>query len=344
MLGLIVQFGQSSGLQSAVARIRPDRFTLAMVGTLAAATMLPARGEFVGAVDVLGRLSVFLLFFLHGANLSSRTMLGSLVHWRFHGLVLASTFLVFPLLGLLLAPVGEVLLDNSLYAGLLFLCCLPSTVQSSIAFTSIARGNVSAAVCTASVSNLLGVFITPLLVALLLSRHSEISFASSGPIFTTILLPFVLGQVVRRWIGEWLARRKKILSLVDRGSVLIMVYAAFGKAVTSGIWNTVTLNQLGIVLLLCCLLLAGVAAFTHYGAGLLRLTGPDKPALMFCGSMKSLVTGVPMAVILFPAETAGAIVLPLMIFHQLQLLVFAWISRSYQRRDHFEAQPDARVS
>lgn len=311
---------------------------LAMVVTLLTATLLPARGQFVDVVDIVGRLSVVLLFFLHGANLSPRRTLESLGHWRFHGLVFGTTFVFFPLLGLLLAPVGRAMLDGSLYAGLLFLCCLPSTVQSSIAFTSIARGNVSAAVCAASASNLLGVFITPALVGLLLSRHSELSFAHSGSIFTTILLPFILGQLLRPWVGEWLAQRKRILFVVDRGSVLIMVYAAFGKAVTSGLWNTVTFRQLLFVLLLCMVVLGCAMMFTGFGSRLAHLSEEDRPAVLFCGSMKSLVTGIPMAVILFPPATAGAIVLPLMIYHQLQLLVCTWVSRSYQRRGAKKAQ------
>jgi len=305
---------------------------LAMIVTLAIASLAPARGGFVSFVDVLGTVSVFLLFFLHGANLATRTMLESLAHWRFHALVLAGTFLVFPALGLLLAPVSKTILDQSLYAGLLFLCCLPSTVQSSIAFTSIARGNVPAAVCTASASNLLGVFITPFLVGLLLARHSEISFASLGPISATIVLPFLLGQISRRWTSDFIARHKSVLFFVDRGSVLVMVYAAFGKAVTSGIWNTVTPAQLALVLVLCCVLLGCVVAYTLAAGRIVSLSAPDRVALMFCGSMKSLVTGVPMAIILFPAATAGFIVLPLMIFHQLQLLVFAMLSRSLGSR------------
>ena len=288
-------------------------------------------------VDVVGTASVVLLFLLHGANLPTRMMLESLGNWRFHALVLAGTFLVFPALGLLLGPLSGTFLEPSLYSGLLFLCCLPSTVQSSIAFTSIARGNVPAAVCTASASNLLGVFITPFLVGVLLARQSEISFASLGPIFGTIVAPFLLGQFSRRWTSGFIARNKGALFLVDRGSVLIMVYAAFGKAVTSGIWTTVTLTQFALVLVLCCVLLAAIAAYALASGRLLGLSAPDRRALLFCGSMKSLVTGVPMAVILFPAATAGFIVLPLMLFHQLQLLVFAMVARRLGERPALEA-------
>lgn len=312
--------------------MKPDKFTMAMVVALLAATFLPARGDATGIVDTVGLCAIFLLFFLHGANLSSRAMIEGLGHWRFHGLVLAMTYAVFPLIGVAAAFGGSYLLEGPLSVGLLFLCCLPSTVQSSIAYTSIARGNMPAAVCAASASNMIGVFVTPALVGLLLARHTEISFESLQPIFTIILLPFILGQVLRSWIGDWVARHRSVLSLVDRGSILIMVYAAFGKAVTNGIWSSVTIQQLGLVVLFCFVILILVMALTNFGARAIKLSEADRPAAIFCGSMKSLVTGVPMAVILFPPQIAGAVVLPLMIYHQLQLLVCAWVARRFQMR------------
>jgi len=324
--------------------IKPDRFTLTMMVTLALATFFPARDVVADVVQEAGLALVFLLFFLHGGNLSPRSILGSLGHWRFHTLVLAATYLLFPTIGLLFAPFGHMALDSSLYTGVLFLCCLPSTVQSSVAFTSMARGNIPAAVCAASVSNLLGVFITPLLVSLLLARHGAISFASAGPVFTTILLPFMLGQLARPWIGGWLAGRRRLLAFTDRGSILLMVYAAFGQAATRGLWGALDMQQLGILVLVCLVVLACALSFTLAGARLARLPEADRSAVALCGSMKSLVTGVPMAMILFPSETAAAIVLPLMIFHQIQLLVCAWLARSWGRKAEAGARPPLVVS
>lgn len=325
-----------------LSRLRLDGFTWAMILTLLTATLFPARGAMVDEVDLLGRCAVILLFFLHGANLPARESIASLANWRVHGLVLTITFVLFPLVGLFIGLIERGLLDGPLYVGLLFLCCLPSTVQSSIAFTSIARGNVAAAVCAASASNLLGVVATPLLVSLLLARHGAISWDSSTPIFTTILLPFLVGQLLRPIIGSWLARQKRYLFLVDRGAILIMVYAAFSKAVVGGLWSAISPQQLVLVLVTCGVLLAIALAATSYGAALAKVEERDKSAVVFCGSMKSLVTGVPMAVILFPPETAGAIVIPLMIFHQLQLIVCAWLARRRQRQ--IAADSDAGVA
>lgn len=311
---------------------KPDRFTLMLVGTVALASLLPARGGFVPVVDVIGRAAVILLFFLHGANLSSEAVRNALGQWKLQLMVLASTFALFPLAGLALAPLGGRVIEPTLYTGILFLCCLPSTVQSSIALTSIARGNVPAAVCAAAASNLAGIALTPLLTGLLLASQSAVSLDAVWSIVGTILLPFAAGQLLHGRIGGWLRARKPLFSVVDRGAVLIMVYAAFGKAVVGGIWQTVSAVDLAIVLLACLGLLGIVVAALRGAARLARLDRADEAALVFCGSVKSLVTGVPMASVLFPAAAAGAIVLPLMIFHQVQLIACAVLARAYERR------------
>jgi sodium/bile acid cotransporter 7 len=309
-----------------------DKFTLMLIGTVALASLLPARGGFVPVVDIIGRVSIILLFFLHGANLPTETVKGALAQWKLQLLILASTFALFPIIGLALSPLSGWAIDPTLYTGLLFLCCLPSTVQSSIALTSIARGNIPAAICAASASNLFGILLTPLLTGLLLASQSAISFEAVWSIVGTILLPFAAGQLLHKRIGGWLKARKPIFSLVDRGSVLIMVYAAFGKAVVGGIWYTVSVGDLAI-LVLFLLVILGLVVLALLGASrLARLSRPDEAALVFCGSVKSLITGVPMASVLFPAATVGAIVLPLMMFHQIQLISCAFLARAYERR------------
>lgn len=312
------------------AALTPDVFTLALVGTVALASFFPAKGDFVPATDIVGRCSIILLFFLHGANLSRKSVVAGIRDWRLHLIVFASTFVLFPVIGLAFSPLSGTLIDGSLYAGLLFLCCLPSTVQSSIAFTSIARGNVPAAVCSASLSNLSGVFITPLLAGLLLSRHSAVSFDSWTSIVGSILAPFLVGQLVQTRVGPFLARHKSIVGIVDRGSVLIMVYAAFGKAMNNGVWNMISPDQLAILVGICFVVLLIVMFTMRAVSRYFNLSLADEATVVFCGSKKSLITGVPMASILFPAASVGAVVLPLMIFHQIQLIVCAFVARGYR--------------
>ncbi|HWJ69079.1 MAG TPA: bile acid:sodium symporter family protein [Sphingobium sp.] len=315
-----------------LAMFMPDYFTLALVGTVVLASLLPARGAFVPMVDLIGHGSIILLFFLHGANLPREAVMRSFGEWKLHSTVLSSTFILFPLIGIALAPLSGRVIDPSLYVGILFLCCLPSTVQSSIAFTSIAHGNVPAAICAASASNLLGIVVTPLLTGLLLASQSAISLEAIWSIVGTILLPFAAGQMLHGRLSNWLARRKPVLKFVDRGSVLIMVYAAFGNAVTHGIWQTISVGELGLLILLSLAILGLVILILRSVSRRLGFSAADEAAVIFCGSKKSLITGVPMASILFPASAVGAIILPLMTFHQIQLIVCAFIARSYERR------------
>jgi sodium/bile acid cotransporter 7 len=188
---------------------------------------------------------IFALFFLHGAKLQRDAVIEGLLHWRLHLTVLLASFALFPLLGLATNPLADLLAPGAAFgAGLLYLCCLPSTVQSSIAFISLARGNVAAAICAASASNLLGIFITPLLVGVLLSTQGAVSLSAIGTLVTQLLLPFVLGQALQTRVGGWVAANKAWLAVVDRGAILLMVYSAFSAAVLGGIWSRVSAPQL----------------------------------------------------------------------------------------------------
>jgi sodium/bile acid cotransporter 7 len=306
-----------------------EPFILTLVGTMLLASLLPPRGCWADIFALAANAGIVLLFFLHGARLSRDAILAGARNWRLHLAVFASTYALFPLLGLGLASLP--VLDPSLAAGLLFLCLLPSTIQSSIAFTSIARGNVAAAVCSASFSNLAGIVVTPMLVALLMhgggGAQAAVSPASIRTILVQLLLPFALGHAMRPLIGAWVSRHKKLVSLVDRGSILLVVYTAFGAAVVDGLWHRVSAPDLLWLLAVCTLLLAIVLAATWGAARAMRLSREDAVVLLFCGSKKSLASGVPMAGVLFPAAQVGLLILPLMLFHQIQLIACAIIAR-----------------
>jgi solute carrier family 10 (sodium/bile acid cotransporter), member 7 len=315
-------------------RFLPDRFTLCLVATVIIASLLPCRGVAAQVFNGLTDLAIALLFFLHGAKLSREAVVSGLTHWRLHLTVLASTFLLFPLLGWLLKPVLLPLVTPSLYVGILFLCTLPSTVQSSIAFTSIARGNVSAAVCSASASSLLGIVITPLLTGLVLQAHGQggMSWRAVGEIVLQLFVPFVAGQIAQRWIGGWVQSHRPLVGLVDQGSILLVVYTAFSAAVLQGLWKQLPLTVLGGVLIVNAVLLACALLITRYGSRSLGFDREDEITIVFCGSKKSLASGVPMANVLFPAHAIGMIVLPLMLFHQMQLMTCAVLARRYAER------------
>ncbi|NBM18013.1 bile acid:sodium symporter family protein [Streptomyces sp. GC420] len=308
-----------------------DPYILALAATVALAALLPARGV---AADFAGGAStgaVALLFFLYGARLSTREALEGLGHWRLHLTVLAFTFAVFPLFGLAARGLVPHILTPELHNGLLFLCLVPSTIQSSIALTSIARGNVPASICAGSFSSLAGIVLTPLLAALLIGGAAGgLDAGSLLDIVLQLLVPFLAGQLLRRWIGGLLTRHRTILGLVDRGSILLVVYTAFSRGVVAGVWDEVSPGRLAALLGVEGVLLAAVLALTWYGPKRLGFGRADRVAIQFAGSTKSLAAGLPMASVLFGAEASLA-VLPLMLFHQMQLMVAAVIARRRSR-------------
>jgi sodium/bile acid cotransporter 7 len=277
--------------------------------------------------------AVAALFFLYGARLAPEAIWNGLSNWRLQALVFASTYVLFPLIGIAVSFAVRGHLPQDVVTGLLFLCLLPSTVQSSIAFTSIARGNVPAALCSASLSNMLGVVLTPILVSQLLpAATGGFSLKALEDIALQILLPFVAGQVVRPWIAGWLKRHPVLTSVVDRGSVLVVVYAAFSAGMVAGIWQQMSVPGLAAILGISLAVLALVILATTLASRALSFPIEDEIAVVFCGSKKSMAGGIPMATILFPGHAVGLIVLPLMLFHQAQLFVCATMARRYARR------------
>jgi solute carrier family 10 (sodium/bile acid cotransporter), member 7 len=317
---------------SILSRFRPDEFTAAMLATVTLALLLPCHGTAAGFFEGLTAVAIALLFFLQGARLSRAAIIAGALHWRLHLVVFAATFVLFPIVGLALRPLSGTLLPPPLYLGLLFLCTLPSTVQASVAFTSIAGGNVAAALCSASASSVFGMFLTPLLAGPVLGAHGAFSLNALRSIGLEMLLPFVAGQLLQPWIGSRVQARRRVLGGVDRGAVLLVVYTVFSGATLSGIWHQLPLGPLMVLFAAAGSLLALMLAITALAARGLGFSREDEIAIMFCGSKKSLVTGIPMANLLFAGQALGLIVLPLMIFHQVQLMACAALARYYASR------------
>ncbi|MCA0251620.1 MAG: bile acid:sodium symporter [Actinobacteria bacterium] len=308
-----------------------DRFLLAILVAAVVGTVLPVTGVGVGIVDGATTGAIALLFFLYGARLSPAETLAGLKHWRLHVTILAFTYLMFPLLGLGIAAVAGAWLSPALLTGLVYLTLVPSTVQSSIAFTSIARGNVAGAVVSASASNILGVFLTPALCWLLLAGRVEFTTSAIIDILLQLLLPFVLGQLSRPWTARFVASHPG-LKLVDRGSIVLVVYGAFAAGQREGMWSQVSAAEIAILIGICLALLALVLAVTWWLARRLGFSTQDAIAIQFCGTKKSLASGLPMAAVLFAGAPIGLLMLPLMVFHQAQLMACASLAERYARR------------
>jgi sodium/bile acid cotransporter 7 len=323
-------------------RLRPDGFLLAIVTSAVLASFFPARGLGMTLLHGASTVAIFLLFFLYGARIAPREALRGLAHWRLHLTILAFTFLLFPLIGLALRPLSGTWLSPQLYSGLLYLCLVPSTVQSSIAFTSIARGNVPGAIVSASASNLLGVFVTPALVVLVMAgANGRVGLGQIGDIVVQLLLPFVLGQVSQRWTAGFVKAHNAPLKLVDRGVVVLVVYTAFSQGMSEHMWSQVNGPQLVVLVAVCLALLALMLVVTWYVPKRMGFSREDNIAIQFCGTKKSLATGLPMAQVLFAGTGVGLLVLPLMIFHQAQLMTCSVLAQRYARAEERAGEPSS---
>ena len=319
-----------------------DNFTLILITVVIMATALPAKGDGATIFEWITTFAIALLFFMHGAKLSRQAIIEGIMHWRLHLLVFLFTFAAFPLIGLVIKPIILPLLGLPLTIGMLYLCALPGTVQSAIAFTSIAKGNVPAAVCSASASSLIGIVITPLLLSFLLE---ETNIGTKGmaqaivDISLKLLLPFIIGHLSRPWTAHFIIRNSSWLKNVDQGSILLVVYTAFSASVVGGLWQAVPPVALCLLFLVCLVLLVFVLWLSKFLAQSLGFNHQDEITIVFCASKKSLATGVPMAQVLFGSAMLGPALLPIMIFHQLQLMACSILANQYAKKATAEKTP-----
>lgn len=309
-----------------------DPFLTALIGAVLLATVLPCKGNATRVLEYVTDACIMVMFFMQGIKLERRAIVHNMRNWKLQGLVLACTFLLFPLLGITLHTLAPGLLDSTTWLGVLFLCCLPSTVQSSIALTSLANGNVAASICAATLSNIVGIFVTPALVSGVLHTQGVWSAQAITDIAVQLLLPFVAGQLLQPVLHKWAHRNKKILSITDRSSILLVVYTAFSHAVVEGIWSKFDFKSIAALIATDAGLLLLVLLITLFLGKACRFPTPDEVSLILCGSKKSLASGVPMANVLFPASVAGFIILPLILYHQIQLFVCTLIARHYHAK------------
>lgn len=314
--------------------LRIDPFLVGLVATVALASVAPCAGPFATVMAYVTDVGIALLFFLHGARLSPKAIIDGIGAWKIHLLSLAVTFVFFPVMGAVIGFAGHGWINPVISQGLLFLCLLPSTVQSSIAFTAIAKGNVPAAVCSASASNVVGIFLTPVLAGVFLKTGSTGGFTLQGlgAIVLQLFVPFAAGHLSRPLTAAFVERHKPLLGNVDRGTILLVVYTAFSAAVIEGLWQRYSVTDLSLTLMLDAVMLAFALLFSRWAARLSGLSRADETVVVFCGSKKSLASGVPMAGVLFSPALLGPMILPLMLFHQMQLMVCAVLAQRWAKR------------
>ena len=332
-------------------RWRPDGFLVGLVAAMALAWFFPGPGASGGWLypEVLTNLGVALIFFLHGLALAPAKLRAGALRWPVHLVVQVATFGAFPLLGLLLLRLSGTTLAPDLRMGFFYLCALPSTVSSSVAMTAAARGNVAVAIFNATLSSLLGVVLTPLWIGWMLrgGPGSDVSAPPLGHVLLNLViwlvLPLVVGQLLRPWLGAWAGRNKAGINRVDRGTILLLVYTSFCDSVARGVWTNQGTSAVVATLVGSCLILAIMLGAMILVCRLLGLPPEDRTAAIFCGSKKTLASGVPMAHLIFGSSAElGLILLPIMVYHPIQLVVCGILAARWGREaDAATASADA---
>ena len=315
-----------------------DWFLKGMLVAVGLAFLWPAPGAYGGFLhpELLNKFGIALIFFLNGLGLSLMALRDGALRWQVHLLIQTSTFLIFPLLGWGLIKLTGGWMSVDLQTGFFYLCALPSTVSSSVALTVAARGNVPVAVFNATLSSLIGVVLTPLWMAWILG-HSGAGFAVAPVILDLLLwlvLPLALGQLARPLLSAWASRHKDRIQIVDRLTILTLVYTSFSDSVQQGIWSHYGPIVLVETIVGTSVLFFMVLLLTRALSNLLGLSTEDRIAAIFCGSKKTLASGVPMAHLIFGANPAlGLILMPIMIYHPLQLAVGGVMAQRWANRE-----------
>jgi len=320
----------------ALRRMAKDWFLVGMIGAVILATLFPWVGKTGGAIraDKLADWGVFAVFLLHGLGLSTERMWAGMSRWKLHLTVQLLTFVYFPLLWLALKALFGNMIPEALLLGFYYLCALPSTISSSVAMTGVGKGNVPGAIFNATLSSLLGVFLTPLLISFVTGASGQGVPLGQAilKISMLLLLPFLIGQTLRPFIGRWFDRHKKTINPFDKCVILLLVFSSFCDSVASGLWTNYGVGMLALTFLGAALILGLTLLTTTQLAARLGFSPEDRVAAVMCGSKKTLASGVPMAKMLFGAHPAlGVIVLPIMFYHQLQLFACSILAEHYAK-------------
>ncbi|MBY8285766.1 bile acid:sodium symporter family protein [Vibrio fluvialis] len=320
-----------------LAKLKKEWFLVGMVVAIALATVTSEFGRSGGVIhlDQLTGIGIAIVFFLHGLGLSPRAIKAGLTNWRLHVYIQMATFVVYPILWVIFGEAFLAYMPSALAFGFCYLLVLPSTISSSVAMTSVGKGNVPGAIFNASLSSILGVFITPLLIQLFMGFEGvQLDLLDSViSISKLLLLPMIAGQIMRPYLVAWVDRHKAVVNKVDKYVILLIVYNAFCDSVVNGIWSEFSVGLLATSIVICTVILLVMVHLIQWGARRTKFTLPDEVAAVFCGTKKTLAAGIPMAKVIFGADPSlGMILLPIMLYHPIQIFYCAVLANRYARQ------------
>lgn len=322
---------------SVIEKLKKEWFLVGMVVAILLATVTSGLGKSGGVIhlDLLTGIGVAIVFFLHGLGLSPQAIKAGMTNWRLHLYIQTATFVAYPLLWVIFGEAFMAYMPAALAFGFCYLLVLPSTISSSVAMTSVGKGNVPGAIFNASLSSIIGVFITPFLIQLFMGVEGvELDLmASVISIAKLLLLPMVVGQILRPYLIEWTTRHKSMVGKVDKYVILLIVYNAFCDSVENGIWSEFSIGLLAASVAICLVVLLFMVHFIQWGARRVSFDLPDEVAAVFCGTKKTLAAGIPMAKVIFGTDpNLGMILLPIMLYHPIQIFYCAVLANRYARQ------------
>lgn len=325
-----------------LAWVKKEWFLTGMLLAVLLGALFPELGRRNGLLhlETVTQWGIALIFFLHGASLSPQAIRAGFGHLRLHLITQTGTWVLYPLLWLAFGSLFLAHLPQPLAFGFCYLLVLPSTISSSVALTAVAKGNVPAAIFNASLSSLLGVVFTPLLIQYFLSVSGiEIDIRPTLiAIIQLLVLPMLLGQLLRARLIPLLNAHKGVVSKVDKHVILLIVFNAFADSVANGIWRSFSITTLGVAFIICCLILLFITQLLTRISQLFHFSQPDEVVLVFCGTKKTLAAGVPMAQVIFDGNPhLGMILVPIMLYHPSQIFYCTLLANRYLSRSKSSA-------
>lgn len=330
-----------------ISKIKKEWFLSSMVGAILLATVSESVGKTEGLIhlDKLTGIGIAVIFFLHGLGLSPKSIRDGFSHWKLHLYTQSATYVLYPLLWLIFGHGFLALMPEALAFGFCYLFVLPSTISSSVTMTSVGKGNVPGAIFNASLSSVLGVFITPFFIQLFMGfEGAQLDLmASVVSISKLLLLPMVAGQMLRPLLLELINRHKSIVNKVDKCVIILIVYNAFCDSVANHIWRDFSAGLLIMSVVICMVILFVMVHAIRWGAKTIKFSRPDEVAAVFCGTKKTLAAGIPMAKVIFGADPRlGMILLPIMLYHPIQIFYCALLANRYADQYQLELNVSAK--
>ncbi|MDC0610795.1 bile acid:sodium symporter [Vibrio sp.] len=319
---------------SVISKVKKEWFLLGLVGAILLATVSESVGKTDGLIhlDKLTGIGIAIVFFLHGLGLSPAAIKAGISNWRLHIYIQCATFLIYPILWLLLGNAFLAIMPTALAFGFCYLFVLPSTISSSVAMTSVGKGNVPGAIFNASLSSILGVFITPLFIQLFMGFEG-VQLDLMGSVISIsklLLVPMIAGQILRPLLVGFTERHKSVVNKIDKYVIILIVYNAFCDSVANHIWSDFSIGMLALCIAICCVVLLIMVHSIQWGARKVGFERENEVAAVFCGTKKTLAAGVPMAKVIFGADpNLGMILLPIMLYHPIQIFYCAILANRY---------------